>query len=129
MKAMRATYNYMIQPVPSKEYWTPISCEGIVLPPIVCLPGWPRDTRIKDHVDMIIGNKGAMNCDQGNSRNAQPPLVDLVARKSKKKKLRIVVSADIGQAKEMNFSQSTPTPEEPASLTPGPFATPPTLPP
>ncbi|MED6218165.1 hypothetical protein PIB30_024347 [Stylosanthes scabra] len=129
MEAVRARYNFLIQPVSSEECWTPTSCEGISALPIVRSTGRPRARRIKDHLDMIIGNKDATNCDQGNNfGSVQPPNIDHVkrTRKSKKKNLRIAIPADIGQANEVDFSQSAPTLDElavPTSTT-EPFATP-----
>ncbi|MED6164620.1 hypothetical protein PIB30_091929, partial [Stylosanthes scabra] len=57
MDAVRATYNYVVQPVPSEEFWNPTGCGRIELPPIVRLAGRPRHRRIKDHVDMIVGKR------------------------------------------------------------------------
>ncbi|MED6146426.1 hypothetical protein PIB30_034447 [Stylosanthes scabra] len=39
MEVVRATYNFMIHPVPSQEYWNLIGCEEIDPPPIVQLVG------------------------------------------------------------------------------------------
>ncbi|MED6107108.1 hypothetical protein PIB30_011125 [Stylosanthes scabra] len=62
MESVRATYSYTVHPVPSEEYWNPTGCGGIQPPPIVRPAGRPRQRRMKDHVDMIIGNKVRKTC-------------------------------------------------------------------
>ncbi|MED6133992.1 hypothetical protein PIB30_033298 [Stylosanthes scabra] len=114
MKTMRATYNYVVHPVPSEEYWTPTVCEGIKPPPIVRPAGRSKERRIKDHVDMIIGNKEATTSAEGNSGNSQAPPINPMekARKQKKKKPKLANSAGVGQADEVDASQSAPTPDD-----------------
>ncbi|MED6227041.1 hypothetical protein PIB30_109584, partial [Stylosanthes scabra] len=62
MEVVRATYSHVVQLVPSSEFWNPTGCGGIEPPPIVRPAGRPRGRRIKDHVDMIIGNKVRKTC-------------------------------------------------------------------
>ncbi|MED6146040.1 hypothetical protein PIB30_030833 [Stylosanthes scabra] len=128
MDAVRATYNYAVQPVPSLEFWNPNGCDGIEPPPIVRPAKRPRQRRIKDHVDMIVGNKDTTTSEHAsNSVNAPQTPTDPLekARKSKKKKPRIAPASNIGHAEEVDLSQSTPTPEEPHA----PSSTPPANPP
>ncbi|MED6135886.1 hypothetical protein PIB30_050935 [Stylosanthes scabra] len=130
MEAVRATYNFMIHPVPSQEYWTPTGCEGINPPPIVPPAGCPVKRRVKDHIDMIIGNKVRKTCqrfsmfDAAVLHNFGWDCALEKVRKSKKKKPRMASS---GQHEEMDFSQSAPTLPATAS-TPEPFVSPPAPP-
>ncbi|MED6133116.1 hypothetical protein PIB30_025594 [Stylosanthes scabra] len=100
---------------------------------------------MKDHVDMIIGNKVRKTCqvtcakcgEQGHhyktckgapkdpnwktkSRQTKKAKSGEKARKNKKKKPRVTPSSDIGQAEEVDYSQSAPTPEEHAAPNPMP---------
>ncbi|KAL4371704.1 hypothetical protein AHAS_Ahas06G0192400 [Arachis hypogaea] len=62
MDAVRATYSYVIQQVNSEEYWIPTSYARTFPPTIVHLVGWPKIRRIKDPIEMVIGNKTRRSC-------------------------------------------------------------------
>ncbi|MED6113318.1 hypothetical protein PIB30_069665 [Stylosanthes scabra] len=82
--------------------------------------------KLHDYVAELLrtnsGSTESPNCGQGsNSGTSQPPMDPIEkARKSKKKKPRIVPPSNIGQAEEMDYFQSAPTPKEHAAPAPAP---------
>ncbi|KAL4345111.1 hypothetical protein AHAS_Ahas11G0245700 [Arachis hypogaea] len=62
MDVVRATYSYVIQPVNGEEYWILTGCTGTLPSTIVRPVGRPKIRRIKDPIEMVIGNKVRKSC-------------------------------------------------------------------